>query len=91
MRRNKPGFDFIMKIVQTFDWLDAHWLITGEGDMICKNMLTMGGGEESPSIEALLTLIREKDKRIEQLIRENAALTAPCSPPSAAEPADTSA
>ncbi len=44
MRRNKPGFDFIMKIVQTFDWLDAHWLITGEGDMICKNMLTMGGG-----------------------------------------------
>ena len=37
MRRNKPGFDFIMKIVQTFDWLNAHWLITGEGDMICEN------------------------------------------------------
>ncbi|ROT16022.1 hypothetical protein [uncultured Muribaculum sp.] len=92
MRRNKPGFDFIMKIVQTFDWLNAHWLITGEGDMICENLLTMeGGGKESPSIEALLTLIREKDKRIEQLIRENATLAAPCSPPSAAEPADTSA
>lgn len=91
MRRNKPGFDFIMKIVQTFDWLNAHWLITGEGDMICENLLTIGGGKESPSIEALLTLIREKDKRIEQLIRENATLAAPCSPPSAAEPADTSA
>lgn len=91
MRRNKPGFDFIMKIVQTFDWLNAHWLITGEGDMICENLLTMGGGKEDPSIEALLTLIREKDKRIEQLIRENATLAAPCSPPSAAEPADTSA
>lgn len=92
MRRNKPGFDFIMKIVQTFDWLDAHWLITGEGDMICENLLTMGGGsKEDPSIEALLTLIREKDKRIEQLIRENATLATPCSPPSAAEPADTSA
>lgn len=91
MRRNKPGFDFIMKIVQTFDWLNAHWLITGEGDMICENLLTIGGGKEDPSIEALLTLIREKDERIEQLIRENAALTAPCGPPSAAEPADTHA
>ena len=49
------------------------------------------GGKEDPSIEALLTLIREKDERIEQLIRENAALTAPCGPPSAAEPADTHA
>lgn len=101
MRRNKPGFDFIMKIVQTFDWLNAHWLITGEGDMICENLLTMGGGKEDPSIEALLTLIREKDERIEQLIRENAALTAPCGPsacgcaPSepapASSPADTHA
>ncbi len=43
MRRNKPGFDFIMKIVQTFDWLNAHWLITGEGDMICENLLTRKG------------------------------------------------
>ena len=91
MRRNKPGFDFIMKIVQTFDWLDAHWLITGEGDMICKNMLTLGGGKEDPSIEALLTLIREKDERIEQLIRENATLAAPCSPPSTAPSAAPSA
>ncbi|WP_290051102.1 hypothetical protein [uncultured Muribaculum sp.] len=101
MRRNKPGFDFIMKIVQTFDWLNAHWLITGEGDMICENLLTIGGGKEDPSIEALLTLIREKDERIEQLIRENAALTAPCGPsacgcaPSesapASSPADTHA
>lgn len=101
MHRNKPGFDFIMKIVQTFDWLNAHWLITGEGDMICENLLTIGRGKEDPSIEALLTLIREKDERIEQLIRENAALTAPCGPsacgcaPSesapASSPADTHA
>lgn len=84
MRRNKPGFDFIMKIAQTFDWLNAHWLITGEGDMICENLLTIGGGKEDPSIEALLTLIREKDERIEQLIRENAALTAPCGPSASA-------
>lgn len=51
MRRNKPGFDFIMKIVQTFDWLNAHWLITGEGDMICENLLTIGGVKKTPRLK----------------------------------------
>ena len=32
-RRNKPGFDTLKKIMQTFDGINAHWLLTGEGEM----------------------------------------------------------
>ena len=33
-RRNKPGFDILAKILQTFTWINAEWLITGKGEMI---------------------------------------------------------
>lgn len=32
--RNKPGFDFIQKIIGTFPEISAEWLITGVGRMI---------------------------------------------------------
>ena len=31
--RNKPGFDFIYKILESFTGINAEWLITGYGDM----------------------------------------------------------
>lgn len=31
--RNKPGFDFIHKILESFPELNADWLITGNGEM----------------------------------------------------------
>jgi transcriptional regulator with XRE-family HTH domain len=31
--RNKPGFDFIHKILDAFPGISAEWLITGYGDM----------------------------------------------------------
>ena len=31
--RNKPGFDFINKILKAFPSLNADWLITGQGEM----------------------------------------------------------
>lgn len=31
--RNKPGFDFIQKILHAFPGIDADWLITGMGEM----------------------------------------------------------
>ncbi len=31
--RNKPGFDFIRKILDAFPGINAEWLITGEGHM----------------------------------------------------------
>lgn len=31
--RNAPSFDFIMRITQTFDWININWLIKGEGSI----------------------------------------------------------
>ena len=32
--RNKPGFQFITKILETFPEINAKWLIIGEGEML---------------------------------------------------------
>ena len=34
--RNKPGFDFIRKILESFTEINADWLITGSGEMYGK-------------------------------------------------------
>jgi hypothetical protein len=34
--RNKPGFDFIQKILAAFPEINGDWLITGSGDMYKK-------------------------------------------------------
>ncbi|MDD3299226.1 MAG: helix-turn-helix transcriptional regulator [Bacteroidales bacterium] len=31
--RNKPGFDFIYKLIKSYPLLNAEWLITGKGNM----------------------------------------------------------
>lgn len=28
--RSNPGYEVLLKIVQTFDWVDANWLLSGE-------------------------------------------------------------
>lgn len=28
-QRNYPGYEVLLKILQTFEWVDANWLITG--------------------------------------------------------------
>lgn len=33
IRRNQPGFEVINKIIKTFDWINAKWLITGSGSI----------------------------------------------------------
>lgn len=33
--RNKPGFDFIAKLLDAFPNLNARWLILNEGDIYC--------------------------------------------------------
>jgi len=32
--RNKPGFQFITKMLEAFPEIDAKWLLTGEGEML---------------------------------------------------------
>lgn len=40
--RNKPGFDFIYKILQRFPLLNPDWLILGSGDMYRTKSSTTG-------------------------------------------------
>lgn len=48
--RNKPGFDFIHKILEAFPAISAEWLITGYGDMY-KQRRSSGGLFEGPFSE----------------------------------------
>lgn len=32
-RRSYPGYEIILKIIQSIDWLNPEWLITGKGNM----------------------------------------------------------
>lgn len=36
--RNKPGFDFIQKIIAAYPAISAEWLITGKGDLLKSRM-----------------------------------------------------
>ena len=71
-RRNKPSYEFIAKIIQTFDWLNPRWFITGEGEMM------MAKDETQPSLDSLINYLREKDDKIEKLIEEKTLLRAKC-------------
>ncbi len=33
-RGNKPSFDFISKVMYSFDSINGHWLLTGKGNML---------------------------------------------------------
>ena len=71
-RRNKTGCDILVKILQTFTWINAEWLITGKGEMIKQE--TTAKTENSPSLTELIQYLREKDLKIEKLIEEKTEL-----------------
>lgn len=71
-KRNKPGFDMLVKILQTFDWVNAEWLITGKGEMIKSELPAKAS--DSPEMIELINYLREKDEKIEKLIEEKTEL-----------------
>lgn len=78
-KRNKPGYDLIYRIAQTFEWLSIEWLITGNGEMVKTG--GQSGAEDvyrGISLKKLVDYLKEKDRRIETLIRENAQLEIMC-------------
>lgn len=85
LKRNRPSFEFITSIVQTYDWLNPKWLLTGEGPMIntdgedasCKykstsfqNMRDLLAYVRERDVETA-EFLREKDKKIEELLVES--------------------
>lgn len=75
LKRNKPGYDFLLKISQTFEWLNTDWLITGLGEMEVKkgveNVTKIDySSNYDDIIKNLITYLHEKDTKIEQLVEE---------------------
>ena len=68
-RRNKPGFDLIVRILQTFVWANAEWLILGVGEMSKPEQENVNNSERH-SIKDLVMYLKEKDVKIEKLIEE---------------------
>lgn len=67
-RRNKPGFDILLKTIQTFPWLNVEWLLTGEGEMI--KVEYRKNTSATPTLKELIKYLREKELKIQQLIEE---------------------
>lgn len=78
LKRNKPGFEFLSKIVQTFVWINPFWLLTGEGDMENKKCNEQQQFSNFNNLTEIITYLREKDKRIEELIQEKTELSIRC-------------
>lgn len=75
LHRNKPGYDFLASIIHTFEWLNAEWLITGNGDMIKSNDSCKDAGKyrictSGDPMKELVSYLREKDEQIKNLIEE---------------------
>jgi len=69
LKRNKPGFDFISNLIQTFEWVDPVWLLTGKGSME-RSDGRRTNRPDSDGIGELVQYLKEKDRKIEQLIEE---------------------
>lgn len=68
-RRNKPGFDILSKIIETFPHVSAEWLLTGRGVMT-KSRSSVQSEVDSVKTE-LFQYIKDKDDKIERLLLEN--------------------
>ncbi len=73
-KRNKPGYDVLLKIAQTFEWLDVEWLITGKGEMR-KPVITPEENEaKNMNLSVFVDYLKKKDEKIERLLEENVTL-----------------
>ena len=73
-KRNKPGYDLIVKILQTFNWVDPEWLILGQGEIQKANKGTGNSVYDTASLKELIDYLKEKDDKIEKLIEEKTEL-----------------
>ncbi len=62
--RNNPSYEFILKMLSRYKYLNAEWLITGSGNMVKKN-------EQNPAAEDSSNKIKQMD--LFQVRQEKAA------------------
>lgn len=73
-KRNKPGYDLIVKILQTFNWVNPEWLILGKGEIQKANKDIGSSKYDTASLKELIDYLKEKDDKIEKLIEEKTEL-----------------
>lgn len=71
-KRNKPSFDLLSKIIETFPTINAEWLLTGNGKMFHEK--TPFENRTNIEMKELIKYMKEKDYKIEQLMQENMSL-----------------
>jgi hypothetical protein len=78
-KRNFPGYEVLLKIIQTFAWVDAGWLLTGDGEMLKEDQeafvlkepdLLYGSKECWKTIHNLSETLNRQSKQIEELKKE---------------------
>lgn len=45
--KNKPGFDFLLKLLHRYEGINANWLLTGEGEMLRSDALVIEKGDKA--------------------------------------------
>lgn len=80
-RRSYPGYEILLKIIQSIDWLNPDWLITGRGEMRRENIKTdQMIAEPKPYYETdinrkLIDIIDSQQRTIENLTKSVKVLT----------------
>lgn len=57
-KRNKPGYDLIVKILQTFNWVNPEWLILGKGEIQKANKDIGSSKYDTASLKELIDYLR---------------------------------
>lgn len=70
-KRGSLSQDNISKILYAYSDLSADWLLTGKGEMLKNHMPKDTDAEKN---KFLIAYLQEKDRKIEELLRENARL-----------------
>lgn len=60
--RNKPGYDFILKIIKSFPNVSSHWLLTGEGTERLSNEVKLFSEDDTK--EKVTNVSNEKNQEI---------------------------
>lgn len=66
--RNKPGLDFLNKIILNFPRVNAHWLLSGEMPSTQTNLKDIEGSELNSVVQEPLITKESKDKEVVKIV-----------------------
>jgi plasmid maintenance system antidote protein VapI len=78
--RNKPSFDFLIKLLENYSDLSAEWMLLGKGEML-KSVENTPSNKENSNLSDLFTQVNqqsvENEQKLNKTIRENSSSTIP--------------